>query len=426
MQQAFRHQIRARGKRLLDLAGSIGLDARDNDETALRKRVAVVLFGGTVPLTIAWSAIYLAVGAPLAAAVPGFYSVITPINTLIFAHTRNLGIYRFTQLLLVLILPWLVMISLGGFRQSSAVVLWAALSPLGALLIDDLRGTLFWIAGFIALLIVGAILEPNLPQANLPQAFIASFYILNIGGVISIAYGLLYYFVDRRNFFQRRAEMLLLNILPKEISEALKATPRTIADEYTAASILFADVVEFTPMAAAMTPLQLVDLLNEVFQCFDDLVEKYDLEKIKTIGDCYMVASGVPCPRPDHAVALVNLALDMQAVIAERRFGGRQLAFRIGINSGPVVAGVIGRKKFIYDLWGETVNLASRMESHGRSRCVQITRSTYDLIKDSFDCEALGLMDVKGAGPTEVWHVIGRGSALAHKAIEWPFAAVAK
>jgi adenylate cyclase len=415
MQQAVRHRLLARSKRLLDGARSIGLDARDNDETALRKRVAVVLFGGTLPLTIAWSAIYLAVGSPLAAAVPGFYSVITPINTLIFAHTRNLGIYRFTQLLLVLILPWLVMISLGGFRQSSAVVLWAALSPLGALLIDDLRGTLFWIAGFIALLIVGAILEPYLPQANLPQAFIASFYVLNIGAVISIAFGLLYYFVDRRNFFQQRAEMLLLNILPKEISEALKATPRTIADEYTAASILFADVVEFTPMAAAMTPLQLVDLLNEVFQCFDGLVEKYDLEKIKTIGDCYMVASGVPCPRPDHAVAIVNLALDMQAVVAERRFGGRPLAFRIGINSGPVVAGVIGRKKFIYDLWGETVNLASRMESHGRSRCVQITRSTYDLIKDSFDCEALGLVDVKGAGPTEVWHVIGRRSALADR-----------
>jgi adenylate cyclase len=413
MQEAVRHWIRAHGKQLLDLAGNIGLDARDNDETALRKRVAVVLFGGTLPLTIAWSAIYLAVGAPLAAAVPGFYSVITPINTLIFAHMRNLRIYRFIQLLLVLILPWLVMISLGGFRQSSAVVLWAALSPLGALLIDDLRGTLFWIAGFIVLLILGAILEPYLPQANLTQAFIATFYILNIGAVISIAFGLLYYFVDRRNFFHQRSEMLLLNILPKEISEALKATPTTIADEFAAASILFADVVEFTPMAAAMTPLQLVDLLNEVFQCFDSLVEKYDLEKIKTIGDCYMVASGVPSPRADHAVALVNLALDMQAVIAERQFGGRQLAFRTGINSGPVVAGVIGRKKFIYDLWGETVNLASRMESHGRSRRIQITHSTYELIKDSFDCEALGVIDVKGAGPTKVWHVTGRRPALA-------------
>jgi adenylate cyclase len=250
-----------------------------------------------------------------------------------------------------------------------------------------------------------------LSQAILPEAFIRLFFVLNIGVVITITFALLYYFVDRRNFFQQRAEMLLLNILPKEISDVLKAGPRTIAAQYAAASILFADIVEFTPMAATITPLQLVDLLNEVFQCFDSLVEKYDLEKIKTIGDCYMVASGVPRPRPDHAIALVDLALDMQAAVAKRRFDGRQLAFRIGVNSGPVVAGVIGRKKFIYDLWGEAVNMASRMESHGHSGRVHITRSTYELIEDRFECEALGLIDVKGAGPTEVWQVVDRKPA---------------
>jgi guanylate cyclase len=161
-------------------------------------------------------------------------------------------------------------------------------------------------------------------------------------------------------------------------------------------------------MAATMTPLRLVNLLNEVFQCFDDLVEKYDLEKIKTIGDCYMVAAGVPRSRPDHATALVDLALDMQAAVANRRFGDRELAFRIGVNSGPVVAGVIGRKKFIYDLWGEAVNVASRMESQGQRQTIQITRSTYDLIKDDFDCEARGTIKVKGADQMEVWHVLGR------------------
>jgi guanylate cyclase len=139
--------------------------------------------------------------------------------------------------------------------------------------------------------------------------------------------------------------MLLLNILPKAISEALKTKPGAIAAHYDDASILFADIVDFTHMAATMMPLTLVDLLNEVFHCFDDLVDKYDLEKIKTIGDCYMVASGVPRPRVDHAHAVVNFALDMQAEIDKRTFGGRSLAFRIGINSGPVVAGVIGRKK---------------------------------------------------------------------------------
>ena len=234
------------------------------------------------------------------------------------------------------------------------------------------------------------------------------FFVLNLGTVITIVFALLYYFVSQRNFFQERSEMLLLNILPKEISEALKAEQRTIAAHYDAVSILFADVVEFTPMSSTMTPLRLVDLLNEVFQCFDSLVEKYDLEKIKTIGDCYMVAAGVPRLRPDHAVSLVQLALDMQAAVSTRTFGDRRLAIRIGVNSGPVVAGVIGRKKFIYDLWGEAVNVASRMRVHGQSRAVQITRNTYELVEHEFVCEAKGTIKVKGADQMEVWHVIGR------------------
>jgi adenylate cyclase len=393
-------------KALITLIARIGLDTSDSDETALRKRLAVALCTGTLPLTLLWSAIYLAVGAPIAAAIPGFYTAFTPINTAIFAHTRNFRFYRFSQLLLILLLPWLVTLSLGGFKQSSVVIIWAALCPLCSLLLEDLRSTSFWIVGFVVLLILGAALQPVLLPAPLPELFITWFFVLNVGAVVAIIFGLLYYFVGRRNFFQQRAELLLLNILPREISAALQAEQRTIADEYPAVSILFADVVGFTPIAAKMTPMELVGLLNEVFLCFDGLVEKYDLEKIKTIGDCYMVASGVPRRRSDHASALVNLALDMQAAVAGSRFGGRQLAFRIGINSGPVIAGIIGRKKFTYDLWGEAVNLASRMESHGRARCIQITRNTFDLVKDAFDCEPMGIIEVKGAGHMEVWHVL--------------------
>jgi adenylate cyclase len=398
-------------KALIRLIGRLGVDTSDSDETALRKRLAVVLCAGTLPLTLLWSAVYLAAGVPIAAAIPGFYTAFTPINTAIFAHTRNFGFYRFTQLLLILLLPWLVTLSLGGFKQSSVVIIWAALCPLGSLLLEDLRSTSFWIIGFVALLILSAAFQPALSPAALPEAFVTWFFVLNVGAVITIIFGLLYYFVGRRNFFQQQAEMLLLNILPKEISDALKAEQRTIADQYDAVSILFADVVGFTPMAATMTPMELVGLLNQVFLCFDELIEKYDLEKIKTIGDCYMVASGVPRSRPDHATALVNLALDMQTAVAGTRFGGRQLALRIGINSGPVVAGIIGRKKFTYDLWGESVNLASRMESHGRTRCIQITRSTYELVKDAFRCEAFGSIEVKGAGQMEVWHVLGHKNA---------------
>ncbi|MCW5723038.1 MAG: adenylate/guanylate cyclase domain-containing protein [Devosia sp.] len=392
-------------------AGRVGVDPGDSSDIALQKRLAVLLFVGTLPLTILWSIVYLIAGAPLTAAIPAFYSIFTPINTALFAWSRNLGVYRFSQLLVVLVLPWLVMMSMGGFKPSSVVIIWAALCPLGALLLEELRRTLLWIVGFVLLLVASAILQPYLTPVDLPESFVTWFFMLNIGSVISITFLLLYYFVGQRNFFQERAEMLLLNILPREISEALKAEQRTIAAQYDSASILFADVVEFTPMAATMTPMRLVDLLNDVFQCFDDLVETYDLEKIKTIGDCYMVAAGVPRPRTDHAHALVQLALDMRAAVASRTFGGRRLAFRIGINSGPVVAGVIGRKKFIYDLWGEAVNLASRMESHGQSGAIQITRNTYELVKDAFVCEAKGLVNVKGASQMDVWHVLGRKAA---------------
>jgi adenylate cyclase len=388
--------------------GRIGTAAADTNEVALQKRLAVALCAGTLPLTTLWSVIYLLMDAPLAAVAPVFYTVFTLANTALFAWTRNLEFYRFTQLLVILILPWLVAIALGGFQQSSVVIVWAALCPLGSLLLEEPRRTLMWLVGFLALLPITALLQPHLTPAHLPDTFVTWFFVLNLGTVIAVVFGLLHYFVRRRDFFQKSSEMLLLNILPKEISEALKTEPRAIAAHYDEASILFADIVEFTPMAATMLPLALVDLLNDVFECFDDLVDKYELEKIKTIGDCYMVAAGVPRQRVDHAEALVNFALDMQAEIGKRTFGGRRLAFRIGINSGPVVAGVIGRRKFIYDLWGETVNMASRMESHGTSGVIQITRNTFDLVGEHFDCQARGPIEVKGVGRVETWYVTGR------------------
>ena len=207
---------------------------------------------------------------------------------------------------------------------------------------------------------------------------------------------------------QEKSENLLLNILPKDIAELLKKEPHTIAEEYNEASILFADVVNFTPMSSQMKAIELVELLNKVFSQFDDLVEKYDLEKIKTIGDCYMVASGVPNAREDHAKAITQLGLEMQEIVKQSDYFGRKLNFRIGINSGPVVAGVIGRKKFIYDLWGDAVNTASRMESNGAGGLVQITQDTYELIKNDFNCESRGTINVKGKGDLAVWFVHGK------------------
>ncbi|MCY1059649.1 adenylate/guanylate cyclase domain-containing protein [Nannocystis sp. SCPEA4] len=204
-----------------------------------------------------------------------------------------------------------------------------------------------------------------------------------------------------------KSERLLLNVLPREIADTLKESERTIAEHLESASILFADIVGFTPLAARLSPGAVVDLLNELFSEFDRMAERLGVEKIKTIGDCYMAAAGVPRASSDHAHALTRLALAMQAYMTEYRFEGQRLALRIGINSGPVTAGVIGRKKFIYDLWGHTVNVASRMESQGSGGVVQITDATHALIKDDFACVSGGVVNVKGTGEMHVWHVLG-------------------
>jgi adenylate cyclase len=373
----------------------------------LQKSILVSVVLTSAVAAALWGLTYMAAGARIAGAIPAAYCVLSLANTVLFGIVRGYRAYRFTQLVLILILPWAMMVSLGGFHNSSAVILWSTLCPFGALVVHDLRTArrFFWL--FLGLLVGSAFLRFPGASAPLPSSMVAFFYVLNIGCVTSVVFGMLYYFVGKKNLFQERSEMLLLNILPAEISNILKGEYRTIADQYDEASILFADLVQFTPMAQSMSPMQLVELLDEVFMCFDLLVEKYDLEKIKTIGDCYMVVAGVPRPRADHAHALGRMALDMQACVAGREFCGKVLTFRMGMNSGPVVAGIIGRKKFIYDLWGDAVNIASRMESHGQGQAIQITQATYELIKDDFICESRGTIEVKGSGAMKIWHILG-------------------
>ena len=205
-----------------------------------------------------------------------------------------------------------------------------------------------------------------------------------------------------------QADKLLFNILPERIAEKLKKSNETIAEEFSSASVLFADIVNFTPISASFDPLEVVEMLNELFSHFDELVDKHSVEKIQVAGDGYMVASGVPMPRANHAIVLAHLALEMMDYVESKEFlGGRHaIEIRIGINSGPVIGGVIGRKKFVYALWGDMVNTASRMESHGASGKIQITRATYELVKDRFECEYVGEISIKGKGKMEAWHLI--------------------
>lgn len=203
---------------------------------------------------------------------------------------------------------------------------------------------------------------------------------------------------------RRRADDLLYSILPRRIAEVLKHEEKTIACSFESVTVMFADLVNFTPLAAQIDPIQLVSLLNQIFSSFDTLVETHGVEKIKTIGDAYMVVAGVPTPRQDHAQVMAHLALDMQQAITQFSSPqGDPLQLRIGLHSGPVVAGVIGRKKFSYDLWGDTVNVASRLEAQGKQGRIQMSEVTYDLIKDTFTCQHRGTITLKGRGQMETY-----------------------
>ncbi|MBC7978214.1 MAG: HAMP domain-containing protein [Myxococcales bacterium] len=211
---------------------------------------------------------------------------------------------------------------------------------------------------------------------------------------------------------KQTSERLLLNVLPGPIAERLKTGENLIVDRFDAVSVLFADIVGFTTLSARTSPEALVTMLNEVFSSFDLLAEQHGLEKIKTIGDAYMAVAGVPQPIADHATAITHMALDMIDSIEDyARRHGQALTIRIGIHTGSVVAGVIGTKKFIYDLWGDTVNTASRMESHGQPGRVHVSEATHQLLAEDFDFEKRTPIEVKGKGAMQTYFVVGRKRA---------------
>ncbi|MDY7014665.1 MAG: adenylate/guanylate cyclase domain-containing protein, partial [Cyanobacteriota bacterium] len=208
---------------------------------------------------------------------------------------------------------------------------------------------------------------------------------------------------------QEKSEALLLNILPEIVARRLKQSQDTIAEQFEDVTILFADIVGFTPLSARLQPIEVVNLLNQIFSNFDRLAEKYGLEKIKTIGDAYMVVGGLPVPKADGTEAIANMAIEMLEAVQQARSAlDESLQIRVGINTGPVVAGVIGIKKFIYDLWGDTVNVASRMEASGEPGKIQVTAETYERLKDKYVFEKRGTVSIKGKGEMLAYWLLGR------------------
>jgi adenylate cyclase len=397
------------------LLARIGADPEDDEELRQKKALLVLLAVLILPVSVVWGSLYLGFGATVGV-VPFVYFAVSVASLVIFARNRDFQLLLNIQLIDVLVTTTAGQMLVGGFLPSGGVGLWGILAPLGALVFLDVRRAVRWFGAFLVVFVLtGLAGEILFTDANLPTGFTSTMLALNIIGVASVAFALLASFAHQRNEAltalraeQEKSELLLLNILPGPIAERLKAATQTIADHFDAASILFADVVDFTPLAQGLTPAETVGILDQLFSQFDALVERHGLEKIKTIGDAYMAAAGVPDPVPDHARRAALLALDMRDLAFTSPVAGQPgIELRIGLNSGPVVAGVIGTKRLLYDLWGDAVNTASRMESHGTAGEIQITRATYDLLKDEFVCRPRGTIPVKGKGQMETWYLVG-------------------
>jgi len=402
-------------KRVVDRIARVGISERDSPEERIYKEAVNLAALIMSVLACFWVVTYAVLGLWLSSVIPFAYQLVTLNGFVFLARAGRTRAFRRSQLVCMLLLPFLLQWSLGGFAVSGAVALWAVTAPFGALTFQGARASVPWFIGFLGLLGFSAAIDSSLTPVDIPSWLVTVFFFLNIGAVALTAFLLLQYFVRARERAhvelaaeRERSERLLLNVLPAPIAERLKRESGVIADRCPEVSVLFADLAGFTPTAERLPPEEVVSLLDGIFSEFDGLVAEQGLEKIKTIGDGYMVAGGVPVFIKDHAERIADLALAMQEATRAREAA---LGLRIGIDTGPVVAGVIGRSRFGYDLWGDTVNTASRMESHAPPGGIQVTARTAALLADRFELERRDQVEIKGKAPMTTYLLLGRQAA---------------
>jgi guanylate cyclase len=380
----------------------------DDPRTVSRKTSLMLVSGLVLVLSPAWIGTYLVLGRPLSAAIPGAYAVFAVALLAYMARTGRHGLAVTAQKLAMFTLPILLQWSLGGFAQGSAVMLWSFIAVLLVLIVDGYRAAWAWFTALVVALVASALLEPLLLRnvAPLPEPIRIGFFVINVAGPLFTAMVALVYFLRQRDAATARSEELLLNVLPASVADRLKRGSSMVADRHEAASVLFADIVSFTAFAERTAPERVVELLGRVFETLDDLTARHGLEKIKTLGDGYMAVAGVPQPRADHARAAAAMAVEIEpALRKELEADWPSLHVRVGIASGPLVAGVIGSRRFSYDLWGDTVNTAARMAGLAEPGSVVVADSTASLLDGAATLEARGETEVKGKGPMKVWRL---------------------
>ncbi|MFM9966974.1 MAG: adenylate/guanylate cyclase domain-containing protein [Burkholderiales bacterium] len=408
-----------------------GIEPNDSDDLKIRKTILVFAMGLMTAAPMFWLAVYWLMGIQLSATLPLGFQFVSVATLLIYVATRSFSFFCYAQLSLFLFFPFVAQLSIGNFISASGVVLWGILAPICAVPVLGARASIPWFIGHIAIIIMCGVVDYQLASTlqtapHVPLRTSAVFFSLNFIAISSMAFFVLRFAAVQKERYedqlsethrllqveQDRSEKLLLNILPTPIAERLKQENQTIADGFADVTVMFADIVNFTSIAAGMAPSGIFAMLNSIFSAFDQLAETHRLEKIKTIGDAYMVAGGLDDEDVDYTRAIANMALDMRALLETdpelRKMG---LAIRMGIGTGPVVAGVVGKKKFIYDLWGDTVNLASRITTEGTPGMVHVDATTYLRLRAHFDFDAPRSMHLKGKGETTVYRLIDRKPA---------------
>jgi class 3 adenylate cyclase len=411
-----------------------GIEPGDDAETRLNKQLLMFATGLVSIAAMLWLSIYWALGPQFPVTFPYLFQVALAGNVVIYILTRNFNFFRVSQLALFLFAPFAIQWTIGNFVSASGIVLWGLLAPVGAILFFGVRESLAWFFAWVLLTALSGFFDYALadattkPIVQIPLRTSIVFFVLNFIAVATMIYVLLRFSIQEKRktqarleeahqllqVEQERSERLLLNILPAPVAQRLKNSEQTIADGFADATVMFADIVNFTQVAANMTPSQVFAMLNGIFSAFDDLAERHGLEKIKTIGDAYMVAGGINTANADYTAAVADLALAMRELLArDFSINTARLEMRMGIGTGPVVAGVVGKRKFIYDLWGDTVNLASRITSEGVPGMIQCDTATYRRLSDRFDFHEPQIIYLKGKGNMTVYRLIGRKTAAA-------------
>ena len=388
-----------------------GLGPQADDRELVRRTSLILYIGIVVAIAPVWVLTYLALGRPTSALIPLVYMAVSVASLAWFRGTGRFGVVPATQIVMILAFPLALQWTLGGFVNGSAVALWSFTAAIVALAFYGPRtaGVVFGL--YAAGIAISAALELAVPPTvePLPQGVVIGFFVLDAIAPLAVAMAVLVYVTRQRDLASRRSDELLLNILPAPIAARLKRGEAPIADRHEEASVLFLDMVGFTPFADRTTAERVVEVLDRAYAALDELVEQRGLEKVKTVGDAYMVVGGVPQPRADHAAAVADLALAIAPTLA-RAIGSEwpDMQVRIGIECGPVVAGVIGRRKIAYGVWGDTVNTASRMETTGIPGAIQVTERFRDRLQDTHRFERRGEVDVKGKRPMTTYLLLGR------------------